>query len=282
MKNVRRSVGFVAAAGLASVFAMVPMIASQGGASPATTSVVLGTHSTAATASNDVGSVPAGTAINFNVTLNPRNAAGVAAEAKAVSDPASSSYKHYLTIAQWERQFSPTSADVGQVTSWLKGAGLTVGAVSADRLSISVSGTAAQVEHAFGTKLDYYKVNGQKVWMITSNVSVPTSVAGYVQGFPGLSQIVNTSDATTGVAATAASDASSGNAVVSTHSATSRIPQRRAVFHLLRAKGRHDRPRLWRRLPGHTALQPLWLHTAADGECLRHLDGHRQRRQRQG
>jgi subtilase family serine protease len=51
--------------------------------------------------------------------------------------------------------------------------------------------------------------------MITSNVSVPTSVAGYVQGFPGLSQIVNTSDATTGVAATAASDASSGNAVVS-------------------------------------------------------------------
>ena len=179
----------VVSAGLAALFAVVPVAVPTGNAATPATVAVPGSQSPAASPSRDQGAVPASSSISFDVALNPRDAAGAAALAQQVSDPASPTYKHYLTAAQWESQFSPTAAQVAQVTAWLAGEGLAVNGVTPDRLSISVSGTAAQIENAFGISLHTYSVRGQSVRMTSSAVSVPTSIAGLVQGTPGLDQI---------------------------------------------------------------------------------------------
>jgi subtilase family serine protease len=141
-----------------------------------------------------VGAVASSAQVDFDVVLKLRDAAGAQAELKAVSSPGSSSFRHYLTAAQWESKFSPTASQVSAVSAWLRSEGFTVGAVSKDRITISASGTAAQVEKAFSTGLEYYKVNGQVVRLATTQMSVPASIAGSITGAMGVNQNLATPD----------------------------------------------------------------------------------------
>jgi subtilase family serine protease len=77
--------------------------------------------------------------------------------------------------------------------------------VSSDRITISASGTAAQVEKAFGTSLGYYKVAGHVLRLATSPMSVPSSLASSVVGAMGVNETIATPDASASTASTAAS-----------------------------------------------------------------------------
>jgi len=63
--------------------------------------------SPAASSSARVGKTPGATAIEVEVGLQLSDPAGALALERAVSDPKSSSYRHFLTAAQWEKRFSP-------------------------------------------------------------------------------------------------------------------------------------------------------------------------------
>jgi subtilase family serine protease len=139
-----------------------------------------------------VGSVAKSARVDFELVLRLRDAAGARALVRAVSTPGSASFRHYLTAAKWEARFSPTARAVSRARNWLRGEGFRVGATSKDRITIRASGTAAQVEHAFGTGLRYYKVNGRTVRLTTRNASVPASIRGTVLGAMGLSQNIAT------------------------------------------------------------------------------------------
>jgi subtilase family serine protease len=143
--------------------------------------------------------VPGATPINFDISLNLRDPAGAQALAEAVSTPSGPQYRDYLTPAQWEAQYSPTSAQVAQVTTWLDQQGFQVSTVSPDRLRIDVTGTAAHVEQAFSTTLSYHVVDGRTVRLVDSNLTIPSSLAGIVSGAPGLNETVATPDTNSGV-----------------------------------------------------------------------------------
>jgi subtilase family serine protease len=149
-----------------------------------------GTAAPSAARTHHVGSVSQTSAVNFEVVLKLRDATGAQALVQSISTPGSADYRHYLTTAQWEARFSPTTAQVKQVTAWLRSQGFSVGAVSKDRLTIAASGNAGQVESAFGTSLENYKVGGQTVRMATSDFSVPSSLSGIVEGAMGVNQNV--------------------------------------------------------------------------------------------
>ena len=106
-----------------------------------------------------VGATPSSSQVDFSLVLKLRDPAGAAALVKSVSDPTSSSYRHYVTTKQWEARFSPSVSDVNQAEAWLKSEGFTVGALPADRITVPASGTAAQVEKTFGTSLGEYTVD---------------------------------------------------------------------------------------------------------------------------
>src|SRR5262245_32466695 len=70
------------------------------------------------------------------------DAKGLAAYARAVSDPADPRYGRYLTPAQTRARFGPTRQRIDAVTAWLRGTGLTVD--RATTRGVVVHGTVAQ------------------------------------------------------------------------------------------------------------------------------------------
>src|SRR6201996_1644324 len=115
--------------------------ASPGQASPR--SAIPNSHPSWASTAQQVSAqtVTTGT-VNARVYLAGQDPAGLAAYAQAVSTPGSASYGQYLTPAQVQQRFGPTSTQIDAIKSWLTGAGLTVTAVN-DKADgyISVTGS---------------------------------------------------------------------------------------------------------------------------------------------
>ncbi len=166
-------------------------------ASPSTT-VLGGTLSSAATRAHFAGALSGAGSVSFELVMSLRDAAGAAALATAVSTPGNASYRHYLTAAQWEARFSPSISTIATAKTWLQEEGLQVGAIPADRMTIPVTGTVAQIDHAFSTTLANYRVGGQTLRLESSELTIPAVLAGAVTGAVGLNQTLATTASTTG------------------------------------------------------------------------------------
>jgi subtilase family serine protease len=179
---------------------VIAIVASLGGAtllSPgalAAGSVTVQSASPALSSSAASGSTPASSNVEFDIGLNPPDLAGAEAFARAVSNPASASYRHFLTASEWERRFSPTAKEVKAVQAWLRQQGIAVEGVSPDRLTIEASASAATVEKAFATKLGQYKHAGRLLRLASKPLTVPASIAGMIAGVTGIDQNLATPD----------------------------------------------------------------------------------------
>lgn len=120
-----------------------------------------GTKPAWATAKADKGATSDSAKVSARVYLAGKDATGLAAYAKSVSDPDSASYGKYLSAAQAQARFGATKAQVAAVKSWLTAAGLKVTDVTEHY--VAVSGDVAAVEKAFGTQLHNY-TKGSKTY----------------------------------------------------------------------------------------------------------------------
>ncbi|MEV8543359.1 S53 family peptidase [Streptomyces sp. NPDC051572] len=134
------------------------------------------------------GAVTAAKHISVAISLTPRNDKGLDTFIANVSNPRSSSYGHYLTKAQFAARFGRTDAEVKQVKEYLRAQGLTVGKVHSGNLLVDASGTAAQLEKAFGTKLSTWKdaKSGRAFYANETAPTLPTGIAGLVSDVTGL------------------------------------------------------------------------------------------------
>ncbi len=149
---------------------------------------VPGTAPTWTSRAHAVGVPGATSRMSFQVVLSLRDAAGAAAVARAVSDPHSASYGHYLTPAQFNARFAPTSAAVHEVSAYLSGQGITVTGVAAGNRWVTASATTRQVEKAFDSTLRTYSYKGRTLRASTSALSVPTNLSSVVAGVVGVTQ----------------------------------------------------------------------------------------------
>jgi kumamolisin len=163
--------------------------ATPAGAAPAPRVAVHGDVVSAVARSAHTGTVAANRAISIAVSLAPRDAAALKAFAASATDPKSPLYKHYLAPGQFAARFGATPATIAQVTSYLKGQGLTVGKVSGNGLVIDASGTAAQVEKAFNVSLStYHDAKTQQDYFANSAApTLPEGIAASVVDVAGLS-----------------------------------------------------------------------------------------------
>ncbi|WEO97799.1 S53 family peptidase [Streptomyces sp. FXJ1.172] len=143
-----------------------------------------GTKPAWATAKADKGATANSAQVNARVYLAGRDAAGLAAYAKAVSDPASPSYGKYLSAKKAQARFGATKAQVAAVKSWLTSAGLTVTSVT--QHYVAVSGDAAAAEKAFGTKLHNYAKGSATYRAPAQAASVPAALQSAVLTVTGL------------------------------------------------------------------------------------------------
>jgi hypothetical protein len=141
-------------------------------------------------AATRVGAVAAAQRIRLTVSLKVRDQAGLRALLAGLADPKSPYYHHYLAKGQFGPMFGPTLAQVAAVRAALRAAGLSPGAVSADRLHIPVTATAEQVQHAFGTTLINYRLPGGRVAFANATApKIDASVAPLVNGISGLDDL---------------------------------------------------------------------------------------------
>ncbi|MFI5676276.1 S53 family peptidase [Streptomyces cellulosae] len=143
-----------------------------------------GTKPAWATAKADKGATADASQVTARVYLAGRDASGLAAYAKAVSDPNSAAYGTYLSAKQAQARFGATKAQVAAVKSWLRSAGLKVTGVT--QHYVSVTGDVAAAEKAFGTQLHNY-AKGSKTYRAPAKAaSAPDSLNGAVLTVTGL------------------------------------------------------------------------------------------------
>ena len=113
---------------------------------------VVSTH-----AASQVGSLPAHQVMSLDVVLPLRDKAGLDAFVADVANPASPSFRQYLTPAQFTARFGPTQQDYDAVVQYLRRNGLTVTGGNRDGMDVQVKGPVSAVEAAFNVRLLTYQ-----------------------------------------------------------------------------------------------------------------------------
>ena len=118
--------------------------------------------------------------------------------ADAVSDPNSLLYGQWLTPQEIGQKFGPNQADYDAMIAHLQANGLHIDETPANRMSIRVSGTAAQMQTAFGVTLNNYKESAQDAaargpqvqpytfFASSTPVQIPAALDGKITSVEGL------------------------------------------------------------------------------------------------
>lgn len=137
-----------------------------------------------------LGALALDTKLSIEVALNIPDQGALTAFLSGLSDPDSPDFQHFLRAGQFGPMFGLSLAQVAAVENALKSAGLSPGQVSANRLAIPVTASAAAIERAFGITLESYRLpGGREAYANTSAPRLSAAVAPLVQGVLGLDDI---------------------------------------------------------------------------------------------
>jgi kumamolisin len=103
-----------------------------------------------------IGHLPASQVMQLDIVLALRDQFGLDAFLKDLSNPYSSSYRQFLTPAEFTERFGPSQADYDAVVRFAKASGFEIVGGSRDGMIVQVKGTVAVVEAAFHVSLNTY------------------------------------------------------------------------------------------------------------------------------
>ena len=93
----------------------------------------------------------------LTVVLPLRDEAGLQEFLKELYDPASPSYRKFLTVEEFTERFGPTQQDYDNVVHWAQGNGFTIAATSRNRMNVDITGSVATIENALHVKMGLYQ-----------------------------------------------------------------------------------------------------------------------------
>ncbi len=125
--------------------------------------------------------------MTLTVVLQREDQAGFDRYYAEVYDPHAKRYRHFLTQAQLANRYGPARTSYRQVLGWLHGQGFKLIEGSKNRLTLTVSGTRAQVEQAFSTRISDYSFGGAQFFANDRDPAVPLPIAQHVAVIGGLS-----------------------------------------------------------------------------------------------
>ena len=135
-----------------------------------------------------LGHVAAAEPIKLSIVLPLQNRDALADYARRVSTPGDPLYDVYLTADEFNASFSPSQADYDAVKAYAISQGLTVVSESKNRITLGLSGPAANVEKAFGVTLNSFQApDGRVFHQNTGDPSVPAELGGKILAIQGLS-----------------------------------------------------------------------------------------------
>jgi len=104
-----------------------------------------------------VGRLSATQILQLNIVLPLRDQAGLDSFLKQLYNPASPSYRHFLTVREFTERYGPTQKDYDAVVRFAKKNGLTVVGGTRDGMDVEVKGRVSAIEHAFHVKMRTYR-----------------------------------------------------------------------------------------------------------------------------
>jgi subtilase family serine protease len=179
MTLARRIVGILALAALAAAPASARFPVDEGDR------VRAGSVPAAARPERDVGpAVPDLPLERITLVLRRRNGADAALARllAAQHDPSSPDYHRWITPEEFGRRFGAPDDAIAAVLDWLQAHGFAVDDVAAGRQWIHVSGTARQVEEAFGAPIHEFSEEGTLRHGNVSPPTIPRALGSVVRG----------------------------------------------------------------------------------------------------
>jgi len=147
--------------------------------------VAAGTVPEAARLHPDLGPAPADLPLErITLALLPRREAAGDLERllEAQQDPASPDYHRWLTPEEFGKRFGASDEAIGAVLDWLQAHGFAVDEIAAGRQWIHFSGTAGQVEEAFGSPIHEFEAGGRLRHANVAPPTIPRALAAVVRG----------------------------------------------------------------------------------------------------
>ena len=130
-----------------------------------------------------VGPCPADTQIEITIYLRSKDPSGLQEYVQQVSGPGS---HVYLTPQQFAHKFGADPADVEAVANFAQSHHLHVLGHDLGRRSVSLSGTAARMNEAFGVNLQDYRYAGGVYRLREGSINIPTGFANIITAVFGL------------------------------------------------------------------------------------------------
>jgi subtilase family serine protease len=134
-----------------------------------------------------IGRVDSHQPVKIEAVLSLRNQPQLADLLKRLYAPGDALYGHYLTPAEFSKDFGPTQADVDAVSSYFTAHGLSITKASLIQGLVEGTCTASAAEKAFGIKLNTFVAPSGHVFMSNDKpVVLPSDIAPKVTTLLGL------------------------------------------------------------------------------------------------
>jgi subtilase family serine protease len=95
--------------------------------------------------------------MHLDVVLTLRDQAGLDSFLKELYDPASPSYRHFLTVPEFTERFGPTQEDHDAVVRFAKANGFAAVGGTRDGMDVQIEGPVSAVETAFHVAMGTYQ-----------------------------------------------------------------------------------------------------------------------------
>lgn len=127
--------------------------------------------------------------LNLTFTLKRDDEAGFQAYLRDVYDPRSPDFHRFLSQAQLSGRFGPSENDYRQVWNYLQTQGFQLAEGSVNRMTLTMRGTRAQAEQAFGIRIDDYRIGNRAFYANDGDPALPPAIAARIQAIAGLSDL---------------------------------------------------------------------------------------------
>jgi subtilase family serine protease len=104
-----------------------------------------------------MGHLPVDQMMTLNIVLPLRDQAGLKTLLSEIYNPASPTYRHFLTVPEFTARFGPTQQEYDEVVLFAKTNGFTIVGGSRDGMDVQIKGPVSAVEAAFHVSMGTYQ-----------------------------------------------------------------------------------------------------------------------------
>jgi len=127
--------------------------------------------------------------MTITITLNRADQIGFEQYLADVQTPGSPRFQRFVTLNELTRRFGPTQQAYDAVLGWLTSQGFALVEGSANRQTLTVTGSAVLVERVFDLRFATYEVDGKRFRANDRDPALPAKLAPYVQAVTGLTDL---------------------------------------------------------------------------------------------